>query len=250
MQLKGLFDIINLAVGKQFLNYLYLSIRGIDMGDYNAFDILGPIMVGPSSSHTAGACRIAQMARMITSEGFNEVEFELHGSFAKTYKGHGTDKALLAGVMNIGPDDDRLRNSFEIADEIGLTYSFTASDLGDVHPNTAKINFKYPDGHVYSVTGSSIGGGNVVIIDINGIGVQFMGKKPTLILKYIDTIGIIGYTANALAEKGYNIESVYTVSDHELVTLIIEIDRNIGNDIDDDILNNDRYEFAKFIGVN
>ncbi|MDY6065796.1 MAG: L-serine ammonia-lyase, iron-sulfur-dependent subunit beta [Finegoldia sp.] len=219
------------------------------MGEYNAFDILGPIMVGPSSSHTAGACRIAQMARMITAEGFNEVEFELHGSFAKTYKGHGTDKALLAGVMNIGPDDDRLRHSFEIADERNLTYSFVASDLGDVHPNTAKINFKYPDGSTYSVTGSSIGGGNVVIIDINGINVQFMGKKPTLILKYIDTIGIIGYTATILAEKGYNIESVYTVNDNNLVTLIIELNKNIGNDIDDLIIHNDKYQFAKFIRV-
>ena len=98
------------------------------MKDYRVFDIIGPVMIGPSSSHTAGACRIARTARNISDQGFTEVEFQLHGSFAETYKGHGTDKALLAGALGFDTDDTRIRNSFDIADEQGLKYSFVRHD--------------------------------------------------------------------------------------------------------------------------
>ena len=102
----------------------------------SVFDIMGPIMVGPSSSHTAGACKIGNIARKMVDRNFNEVDFYLHGSFAKTYKGHGTNRALVGGVLGFEPDDDRIINSFDYADEAGVKYEFYETDLGDVHPNT------------------------------------------------------------------------------------------------------------------
>ena len=131
------------------------------MKEYGVFDIIGPIMIGPSSSHTAGAARIGQVAISIVKDGFTRVDFHLHGSFAQTFKGHGTDKALLAGVLGFRPNDKRLRDSFQIADERGLEYHFIKDDLGPVHPNTAKIIFYYPDCTTSSFTGSSIVGGNI-----------------------------------------------------------------------------------------
>ena len=180
------------------------------MGEYNIFDILGPVMIGPSSSHTAGACRIAKTALLIAGNEFTKVEFDLHGSFAKTYKGHGTDRALLAGVLGIEPDDIRLRDSFAIADQRGIDYVFREADLGDVHPNTAKITFTYEDGTTMYIVGSSIGGGNIEIIDINGIAVQFTGSYPTILLKYVDVRGIIADISSELARNGYNIEGMKT----------------------------------------
>ncbi len=220
------------------------------MGEYNVFDILGPIMIGPSSSHTAGACRIAQTALMIAGNKFKKVEFELHGSFAKTYKGHGTDRALLAGVLGIGADDVRLRDSFEIAKQRGLDYEFREADLGDVHPNTAKITFTYEDGTSMYVVGSSIGGGNIMIIDINGIAVQFTGNYPTLLLKYVDVRGIISFISTNLAQNGYNIESMKTLKNDGIVTLIVELDKNIGDDLKDGLLKDDRFLFTKYIQRN
>ena len=175
------------------------------MKEYGVFDIIGPIMIGPSSSHTAGAARIGQVAISIVKDGFTRVDFHLHGSFAQTYKGHGTDKALLAGVLGFKPNDKRLRDSFKIADEEGLEYHFIKDDLGPVHPNTAKIVFYYPDGTTSSVTGSSIGGGNIEIIEINDVSISYNGKFPTIILRYREQKGVIYEVSKLLATNDYNI---------------------------------------------
>lgn len=130
------------------------------MKKYKAFDVVGPIMVGPSSSHTAGACKIGNAALAISGDSpFHKVRFNLHGSFASTYRGHGTDMALVGGILGILPDDEQLRDSFKIAEEKGLAYEFVETDLGDRHPNSVEIVFFYDNGGHLSVTGSSIGGG-------------------------------------------------------------------------------------------
>ncbi len=217
------------------------------MKDYKVFDIIGPVMIGPSSSHTAGACRIAKVARNIAGKGFNEVEFVLHGSFAETYKGHGTDRALLAGAMGFQPDDKRLRSAFEIADAEGLEYSYRREDLGKVHSNSAKIIMKYPDGHEFSVIGSSIGGGNIVIVEINGVPVTYTDEFPTLLVKYDEQTGVISYISTLLSDNNYNIESIRTIKSNDEVTCIVETTEDVDDHIIDEIVNNPRFKFAKYI---
>ena len=217
------------------------------MKDYKVFDIIGPIMIGPSSSHTAGACRIARTARNISDSGFDEVEFHLHGSFAETYKGHGTAKALLAGALGFDTDDTRIRNSFEIADEKGLKYSFMRQDLGKVHPNSVKVIFKYPNGHRSEIIGSSIGGGNIVIVEVDGIPITFTDEFPTLILKYNEQKGVIHYVSKLLSENDYNIENMRTIKKGDEGTLITETTEEVDEKIIDEIVNNERFTFAKYI---
>lgn len=217
------------------------------MKDYKVFDIIGPIMIGPSSSHTAGACRIAKTARNISDPGFDQVEFLLHGSFAATYKGHGTDKALLAGALGFDTDDERIRDSFEIADKEGLKYCFIRRDLGKVHPNSVKIIFRYPDGKKSVVVGSSIGGGNIEIIEFDDVPITYNDQFPTLILKYSEQKGIIHYVSGLLSDNGYNIENMKTVKKDDTVTLITEITEDVDEKIVDEIVNNNKFTFAKYI---
>ncbi len=217
------------------------------MKDYKVFDIIGPVMIGPSSSHTAGACRIARTAKNISDPGFNEVEFLLHGSFAATYKGHGTDKALLGGALGFDTDDTRIRDSFEIAKKEGLKYSFVRADLGKVHPNSVKVIFKYPNGKTSEVLGSSIGGGNIEIVELDGIPITFTDAFPTLILKYKEQKGIIHFVSGKFSENGYNIESMKTIKKDDIVTLITEITEDVDEKIVDEIVNSDKFTFAKYI---
>lgn len=222
------------------------------MAEYSAFEVLGPVMVGPSSSHTAGACRIANVARKICGERFVKVEFYLHGSFAYTYKGHGTDRALVAGVMGYSTDDDRIRTSFEIAQETGLNYEIKTIDLGEkYHPNSVKIVFHYEDRQSEYVIGSSIGGGAMVIVNINGIDVEFRGVYPTLLLQYEDQRGIISYISTLLMGNHSNIESIITKKNSltNVVTLTIEMDKELSEFVKSVILNSDQFITAKYVGV-
>lgn len=219
------------------------------MKDYRVFDIIGPVMIGPSSSHTAGACRIAKTARNIADPGFTEVEFLLHGSFAETYKGHGTDKALLAGALGFDTDDVRIRNSFEIAKKEGLKFSFARHDLGKVHPNSAKVIFKYPDGKKTEILGSSIGGGNIEIVELDGIPLSFKDEFPTIIIKYNDQKGIIHFFSGLLSDNDYNIENIKTIKNDEEVTLIAEITTDVDEDIMEVLEKDERITFAKYVGV-
>lgn len=135
------------------------------MREYSVFDILGPIMIGPSSSHTAGAARLGKEAREIVGEDFKSVKFYLHGSFAATYKGHGTDRALVAGTLGMEPDDEHLRDALQIAKDKDIDVEFIPADLGtDKHPNTVKMVFIMKEGSEKEVMGSSIGGGNVLML--------------------------------------------------------------------------------------
>ena len=203
------------------------------MRRFSVFDILGPIMIGPSSSHTAGAARLGKIAKTIAGGNIVEAEFLLHGSFAKTYKGHGTDKALVAGILGMEPCDERLRNSFEIAEEENLKFKFTECDLGDVHPNTVKFILTMEDGSVVNVTGSSIGGGNIMIKEVNGESVEFSGAYPTLIINHVDLPGVVSRVTTLLYEKNINIAfmKVYRNRKGADATMVFEMDNIICDDV-------------------
>ncbi|WP_461204626.1 L-serine ammonia-lyase, iron-sulfur-dependent subunit beta [Clostridium sp. DL1XJH146] len=207
------------------------------MSSYSAFDILGPIMIGPSSSHTAGAARLAKIARAIAGEEIEKVRFVLHGSFAKTYKGHGTDKALVAGILGMAPWDESLRNSFDIAKEKMLDFDFEEEDMGDVHPNTVKFIINKKNGTRNIIVGSSIGGGNVEIIEIDGLSVSFRGDYPTLIINHIDTPGMIAKVTKELYDANINIAflKVYRTGKGSNAFMVIETDSIVSKEILDDI---------------
>lgn len=203
------------------------------MRDYGVFDIIGPVMIGPSSSHTAGAARLAKVASIIAGGKIVKVDFLLHGSFAKTYKGHGTDKALVAGILNMDPWDENLRKSFEIAAKNKIDFKFLETDLGDVHPNTVKFIITKDDGSVTQIMGSSIGGGNIIISDIDGQKVEFTGEYPTLITQHKDLPGVISQISSILYEEDINIANmrVYRNGKGKIATMALETDSIISEKI-------------------
>ena len=153
------------------------------MAFISVFDVLGPNMIGPSSSHTAGAEIIAFLAQKMIAPPLKRADFTLYGSFAKTYHGHGTDRALLGGIMGFSADDTRIRDSFAIATDRGLGYSFTPNEVEtDIHPNTVDIRMENAAGQVMTVRGESLGGGKVRIVRINGVEVDFTGEYNALIV--------------------------------------------------------------------
>lgn len=203
------------------------------MSEFNVFDIIGPIMIGPSSSHTAGANKIGYLARKIVGEDIKEVKFWLHGSFAKTYKGHGTDKALLAGIMGMMSDDERIRNAYEIADDIGLRYSFLELEMENVHPNTVKMDIITKSDNTWEIVGSSIGAGKVKIIEINGMQMEFDGEYYTLITTHRDLPGVVAHITGALASGKVNIAfmKLYREEKAKNAMLIVEADQDISDDV-------------------
>lgn len=217
------------------------------MKDYGTFDILGPIMIGPSSSHTAGAARLAKISAEIAGGGFYEVEFLLHGSFAMTYKGHGTDKALVAGILGMEPDDENLRDSFEIAEEKRINTIFKETDLGYQHPNTVKIVFRYEDKDDFYVMGSSVGGGNIIITDINGNKVELTGNKPTIFLRYADRKGVINEVSSIVSTNALNIATMNVTREKGIATLVCELDDPITNPVAEEIQKLQNISFIKFI---
>lgn len=168
-------------------------------------DVLGPVMIGPSSSHTAGAAKFAKVSAMIANKKFNNVEFGLGGSFASTYEGHFTDYALLAGVMGFNEDDERLCDSYQIADEIGLEYKFYPVDIESEYDNTARITFNYEDDRSFFVEGASLGGGRIRITNIDGLACEMSANSPTIIIKQRDAKGVLGDITNILASNNINI---------------------------------------------
>lgn len=201
------------------------------MKNYSVFDVLGPVMIGPSSSHTAGAARLGKAARGIVGEDFNKVEFYLHGSFAETYKGHGTDRALAAGVLGMDAHDERLRSAIKIAEDKGLDIQFIKDDLGDEHPNTVKMVFHMNDGTISEITGSSIGGGNIVITSIDGEQLEFTGTHPTLIVKQRNIVGLITGITSILNENGIYISSMKMGRTGDESFVIVEIESVITKEI-------------------
>lgn len=169
-------------------------------------DIIGPVMIGPSSSHTAGALRISLMARNLLAAEPVHAVFTLYGSFACTYHGHGTDRALLAGMLGLSADDERIRCSFELADQAGLSYSFIPDEAAPCdHPNTVDIEVTDASGSVTRVRGESIGGGAARITQLNGIAVELTGEYHSLVVKHRDCRGVLAFIAARVAEAGVNI---------------------------------------------
>ena len=187
-------------------------------------------MIGPSSSHTAGAVKLGRVARALVGEHeIRKVEFHLHGSFAMTYRGHGTDRALLAGLMGFSTWSADIKNALFIAREKGIEFKFIPTDLGDVHPNTVRTIVTDTEGTEYSITGSSIGGGNIRIIAINRDEVDFTGDYPTLIVRHTDVPGIVAEVTRTLYEFQINIAfmKVFRSSRGRGATMVFETDENV-----------------------
>lgn len=211
------------------------------MPDIGLADVIGPWMVGPSSSHTAGACRMASTALKIFGKEPCEVNFTFYGSFAETYRGHGTDKALLGGAMGFETYDPRIRKSFEIAAERGLKYSFIEDhDTITAHPNTVRIELIAPDKSRLTATTVSIGGGKIKIIKLDNVDVNFTGEFPTLILKHRNVPGVISYFTGILSDYSVNIDSMrcYSEPDGKNSYSVIESEQPISREIIDDIRSN------------
>lgn len=194
--------------------------------EYSIFDVVGPNMIGPSSSHTAGAARLGKMAKKIVGKNIKDVKFYLHGSFAETYKGHGTDKALVGGILGFDTDDIRIRNAFTLATENGISFEFIKTDLGDVHPNTVKMDITLDNGKKHIVMGSSIGGGNIKITEIDGLKLDFDGSKYAIIMEIKDEVGAVSKIVSILSEDNKNISSINSNkvdnSKFGFVTILVE----------------------------
>lgn len=176
------------------------------MAFISVFDVLGPNMIGPSSSHTAGACVIAYLAQKMINGPLKKVEFTLYGSFAKTYRGHGTDRALLGGIMGFSTDDIRIRDSFQIAKEQGLEFVFTVNEEEtEIHPNTVDIRMTNEAGQVMTVRGESLGGGKVRIVQINKVKVDFTGEYSAAIVIHQDKPGVVAHITRCLSDRNVNI---------------------------------------------
>ena len=195
----------------------------------NIFDIIGPVMVGPSSSHTAGAVKIGDIARKLMGEEIAEAEILLYGSFLATGKGHGTNMALVAGLMGMKPDDNRIPDSLNIAKERGMQVTFGVSDLKEAHPNTAQLRLTGVTGRKLEVVGESIGGSRINIAKIDGIDTNFSGDYPTLVVHNIDQPGHVSEVTSMLAHKSVNIAAMqlYRSNRGGEAVMVVECDQEV-----------------------
>lgn len=205
------------------------------------FDILGPVMVGPSSSHTAGAVRIGLTARKLLEEAPDYAEVYLHGSFALTGHGHGTDRALIAGLLGMQPDDLRIPDSFAVAAESGLKFSFKNVQLRNAHPNTARLKLTGKSGRTLDIVGESIGGGRIRIVSIDGIPTNFSGEHNTLIVHNQDTPGHVATVTSALTQREINIATMQLLRSQQGgdAMMILECDQPIPPEIEAFLLSSD-----------
>ena len=193
-------------------------------------DVIGPIMVGPSSSHTAGALRIAYMARRLCLAEPKTVEFRLLGSFAHTLTGHGTDKALVAGMLGLAADDLRIRDSFQLAGDAGLAFSFvTLPDEEYDHPNTIDMRIVDAAGNAMSVRGESIGGGAAVIRKIDDIDVRITGESTSIVVRQRDETGVLAHIAQSISDEGVNIATtrMYRERKGDIAYTVLETDQEV-----------------------
>lgn len=195
----------------------------------NIFDMMGPVMVGPSSSHTAGAARIGNMGRTLLGEEVARADIGLYGSFAETGYGHGTDRALLAGLLGMKQDDLRIPNAYEEANRAGMAYSFRTVELRDAHPNTALLELTGKSGKQLTLQASSIGGGAIVVNKIDGIDVNFTGDFNTLIVRNQDESGSVAAITSILSQVHINVANM-SVNRHRRggdALMVIETDQHI-----------------------
>lgn len=220
------------------------------MANISAFEVLGPNMIGPSSSHTAGACSVAFLAQKMIKHPITEVKFTLYGSFAHTYAGHGTDRALLGGIQGFDTDDKRIRDSFKIADENGLKYTFVPDDtVEDIYPNTVDIEMKNADGKTVTVRGESIGGGKVKIVKINGVDVEFTGEYSALIVTQQDVRGVVAHITAVLSHLGVNIAfmRLFREDKGQIAYTIVETDGRLPASVVEFILDNPNVKDAMIV---
>ena len=195
----------------------------------NIFDIVGPVMVGPSSSHTAGAVKIGYVSRKLLSEPVKKAEILLYGSFLATGKGHGTQKALVAGLLGMEPDDSRIPDSLNLAQEAGMEITFGEAALKDAHPNSTQLILTGEDGRQLEIIGESLGGSLINIASIDGLSANFSGEYPTLIVHNLDQPGHIAEVTSMLSHKAVNIAEMqlYRSSRGGNAVMIIECDQEI-----------------------
>ena len=193
------------------------------------FDVIGPIMTGPSSSHTAGAAKIGLVTRAMLGGEPVKADILLHGSFAQTGRGHGTDRAIVAGLLGMRPDDPRIPDSFSLAEKAGLAFSFTTGTLKNVHPNTASLKVENADGESLSVVASSLGCGRIQICRVDGIETGFSGGSNTLIVHNEDKPGCAAVVTALLARFGLNIATMQLCRNFPggYAVMVIECDQYI-----------------------
>jgi L-serine dehydratase len=210
-------------------------------------DIIGPVMVGPSSSHTAGACRLGLLGRGLVSGTPQKALLELHGSFARTGEGHGTDKALVAGLLGFRPDDERIRDALQIAEREGLDYRFEKTTIGDaIHPNTVRMRMERGD-VAATMTGSSLGAGRVVVSEIDGYPVEVTGNFHTIVLVAEDRKGSIARITGILADHDINIATLRLTRKERGgdAFMVIECDESPGEGVRDEIRGLDWVRWAR-----
>ena len=197
------------------------------------FDILGPVMVGPSSSHTAGAVRIGQTARQLLGEPPVEAHITLYGSFALTGRGHGTDRALIAGLLGMPPDDLRIPDSFRWAQQEGLGYTFATAQAHNLHPNTVRLQLTGKTGRTLDVVAESVGGGRICVRSIDGIETNFSGEHNTLIVHNQDVPGHVAAVTAALMQRHVNIATMqlYRNEPGGYAVMVLECDQPIPTDL-------------------
>ena len=200
----------------------------------NLFDVIGPVMIGPSSSHTAGAGRLGRLARELLGEPVIAADIGLHGSFARTGKGHGTDRALIAGLLGWQTDDDRIPRAFEFAQQAGLVFHFETICLGDsAHPNTVVFALKGKNDGVLRITGCSVGGGRIRLTEINGFPLELTGDFAALVTLHQDRPGVIHTVTGILAARAVNIAEM-RVSRRKrgsTAVMVIDVDGMISDEV-------------------
>lgn len=222
------------------------------MKHMSVFEVIGPNMIGPSSSHTAGALRIARVVHKLAPKDIAKVTFILYGSFAKTYKGHGTDKALVAGLLGMDQEDERIKESFKYAKEQELHYVFETSDSTQYkHPNTVEIIVTDTKDNRLSITGSSVGGGSISIDKVNGMDVFFSGEYYTLLITHDDQPGVVAHITHCLSEHEINIAfmRLYREDKGKHAYTIIEADEPIKGEVIDQMIMSDKVHYAKLINL-
>ncbi|MEH7353101.1 L-serine ammonia-lyase, iron-sulfur-dependent subunit beta [Neobacillus drentensis] len=204
----------------------------------SAFDIIGPVMIGPSSSHTAGAARIGRVARTLFGRLPKKAIISLYGSFAKTYMGHGTDFAIVAGLLNLDTFDERMPRSLEIAKEAGLNVVFRTEEAVTEHPNTVKINL-FDEENELEMVGISIGGGTIEITELNSFPLKLSGEHPAILVVHQDRFGIISAVTSVLSKYEINIGhmEVSRLEKGEMALMVIEVDQKIEEIVIDELKN-------------
>ena len=215
------------------------------------FDVLGPVMVGPSSSHTAGAVRMGLVGRQLLGGTPATAHIVLHGSFAATGTGHGTDRALIAGLLGMEPDDGRIPMSFALARDAGMEFTFERRELRNAHPNTALLSLTAPDGSHVSLQCASTGGGRILVTALDGAEVSFSGEHNTLIIRNEDRPGMVSLVSSLLADAGVNIATLQLCRDKRggSAAMVIEVDQSLSAALLDMLGRQDGVSRATYIHV-